>query len=812
MLDIRDFGADSSGAQDSSSALQQAIDAITSGTDVGPIFVPTGTFKIATPIVVKNAGGASPNQNPIRIVGTIGSTLNMTSGFVKSYTGSNNATVQPYDGTQLRVAATVTVNTRGSQNPVTYLIMYTYASASSESFASDIVTVTMPPDSTFTVSGLLAPPSGYTKINIYASTVNLTDANGTRSNGLIATITASPWTKQLTGMPTLTVGGTLPPSLTIPTQSPPAVGFVPADVGSFVVGPGIPSPTGIQAYISATSVLLSALPIANLTVPITINTPKVLTQGNGTLSLEHLAFEDVGGNDASAPAPFILATKTSLHVTDCSFTGVNTNFGNNIATVTGVSTTAGSNQVSFSGSAPGQALGAAVFCTSPTSDLLPFDTAITNVTTVGGTTTLTLSQNANGTVTNATFTLYYNAQDAIVLGGTSEVQDDSPNGGFAGYNTVVDGCRFQFIRRAVLFRSAANACVIRANNIGLGCAGGFTWEPAIDIEGGQMGASSNVVDGNVVEIQWYKTGIRVLGWSNTLTGNYLGDSGSTPGTITYLLGKQAWYNTVIGGTCDNGPIDQTINVYPHNTVIVGDRKVLFPLSAPILNNTSIDGANLYVYSLQIPSGVTASSTNSGGATTYTYQVTAVNPQGETLSSAAITVKNGTLPASGQYNRITIPYVVGAASYNVYGRISGSVGLLANVQETGNGASWTDFGFPTTPGSAPTGAVVGGNVTLGGRLATGQSSAAAALASNGTIKTANVGVARVAPAANVTGIILQAGTVAGQEVWVVNESGFTIQFAVNTTSHVADGAASVIPANSGRKFVWDSGTSYWYRAA
>ncbi len=92
-----------------------------------------------------------------------------------------------------------------------------------------------------------------------------------------------------------------------------------------------------------------------------------------------------------------------------------------------------------------------------------------------------------------------------------------------------------------------------------------------------------------------------------------------------------------------------------------------------------------------------------------------------------------------------------------------------------------------------------------------SASAAALAANGTISTAGVGVARIAPAANVTGIVLQAGVWAAQHVSVVNESAFTVQFAASG-SQVADGASDTIPALSARGFVWDTGTALWYRLA
>ncbi|MBV9688136.1 MAG: hypothetical protein JO202_00325 [Ktedonobacteraceae bacterium] len=107
-------------------------------------------------------------------------------------------------------------------------------------------------------------------------------------------------------------------------------------------------------------------------------------------------------------------------------------------------------------------------------------------------------------------------------------------------------------------------------------------------------------------------------------------------------------------------------------------------------------------------------------------------------------------------------------------------------------------------------------TVNGTIATVQSATATVLTNGATITTSGVGVARVAPGAAVTGIILQAGTLPGQEVWVINEAAAGNSVTFNTTpatANVADSATE--PAISGlqaRKFVWDSGTSLWYRAA
>jgi hypothetical protein len=97
----------------------------------------------------------------------------------------------------------------------------------------------------------------------------------------------------------------------------------------------------------------------------------------------------------------------------------------------------------------------------------------------------------------------------------------------------------------------------------------------------------------------------------------------------------------------------------------------------------------------------------------------------------------------------------------------------------------------------------------GGFAVGQSATAPVLATSGTITTSQIGAARVAPTGNVTGVILGAGTVAGQTITVVNEAAFSITMAAAATSHVADGVSTAIAANTAARFIWDSSTSLWY---
>jgi hypothetical protein len=86
-----------------------------------------------------------------------------------------------------------------------------------------------------------------------------------------------------------------------------------------------------------------------------------------------------------------------------------------------------------------------------------------------------------------------------------------------------------------------------------------------------------------------------------------------------------------------------------------------------------------------------------------------------------------------------------------------------------------------------------------------------LANNQQIPTRFQAMARVAPAANVTGVQLQGfNPNNGQLFTVVNNSAFTITFDVSATSKVADGTADVIAALSAAQFIWSSDAALWYR--
>lgn len=199
--------------------------------------------------------------------------------------------------------------------------------------------------------------------------------------------------------------------------------------------------------------------------------------------------------------------------------------------------------------------------------------------------------------------------------------------------------------------------------------------------------------------------------------------------------------------------------------------------------------------------------------------------GDNASTGQTAGACGQLSAASALANVASEVVVDIANYlgttffkNWLGRTIGVFGATASaIEEDLHSGYWAS----TSAISSITVSLSSGNFVTGSTItlwaesdASAQSSSAPAVASSGTISTAGLAVSRVAPAGAVTGVILQAGSYPGQMVWVVNESvaANTITFAASGTSNVADGTSDVINGLTGRRFVWDSVTSLWYRAA
>ena len=91
-----------------------------------------------------------------------------------------------------------------------------------------------------------------------------------------------------------------------------------------------------------------------------------------------------------------------------------------------------------------------------------------------------------------------------------------------------------------------------------------------------------------------------------------------------------------------------------------------------------------------------------------------------------------------------------------------------------------------------------------------STTADAVATGGTISTSGVTVARVAPTAAVTGVILEPGEYPGKRLTVVNEaaSADSVTFAAAGTSNVALGTSAVIAGQASLTLTWNPFLGLW----
>lgn len=121
----------------------------------------------------------------------------------------------------------------------------------------------------------------------------------------------------------------------------------------------------------------------------------------------------------------------------------------------------------------------------------------------------------------------------------------------------------------------------------------------------------------------------------------------------------------------------------------------------IENRSGYDGISVDSPAIAAPSGLTATPHATGGtlaAGTYSYEVTAVNGDGETTASASVTAT--TTGATGSV-ALAWTRVADGVTYKIYGRSAGSLGLIATVGsgDPDNPPHYTDSGAPA-PGAAP----------------------------------------------------------------------------------------------------------------
>lgn len=159
---------------------------------------------------------------------------------------------------------------------------------------------------------------------------------------------------------------------------------------------------------------------------------------------------------------------------------------------------------------------------------------------------------------------------------------------------------------------------------------------------------------------------------------------------------------------------------------------------------------------------------------------------------------------------TLSITAGAGGNGVTtGGVGGNLNITAGAAGTGGNAAGGSITL--TPG-AKTGSGVQGSVSVAGPLSS-PVTPVQSIDNGNTIALPTTGfnaLVACSTAVNKTGVILAAGTVAGQTICIINTTAAnSIAFAAAPGGRVADGASAVIPALRAMIFTWD-GTGLWYR--
>lgn len=156
---------------------------------------------------------------------------------------------------------------------------------------------------------------------------------------------------------------------------------------------------------------------------------------------------------------------------------------------------------------------------------------------------------------------------------------------------------------------------------------------------------------------------------------------------------------------NNAPVAPQISRFIQFSAYGSEDGAFEDLRYDFTGKVNVYGGPLKVKSLPTISGTFWSVTPTGsGATTYSYRVSALTHDGETLASVAKTCVNNATLSGSAYNTIAIAPHPGATAYKIYGRTSGSELLMktitvAEVADTSQ-VVWADTGSVTPSGAVP----------------------------------------------------------------------------------------------------------------
>lgn len=176
----------------------------------------------------------------------------------------------------------------------------------------------------------------------------------------------------------------------------------------------------------------------------------------------------------------------------------------------------------------------------------------------GGSTSSTPFIQTTNTSIHILFCMFYGntatnpTQDAIVCGGTGTTSDGGINAPYQGYHSLIFGCYFNRIQRALYGRTYANGIFFLCNTIWNGSGGNAAVEFLPVVSNSDSG---NTVEHNIIEMTNYVYGVRLRNQSigNRLGPNNFYDEGV--GTLAlYRIESGATFNKIIAGTHSDVPL------------------------------------------------------------------------------------------------------------------------------------------------------------------------------------------------------------------------------------------------------------------
>ena len=208
------------------------------------------------------------------------------------------------------------------------------------------------------------------------------------------------------------------------------------------------------------------------------------------------------------------------------------------------------------------------------------------------------------------------------------------------------------------------------------------------------------------------------GSSNVYENLILSVAGDSPSNGGDIIADIRYSNTTFGGFkisgADNG--GYVLRVDPNGNVMVGGNGSGSG-NLTVKQNISLTGGNITVQKLAVPANITCVPQGTAGSSTYRFQITALNDNGETTASTVCetTTGNATLDTTN-YVLLAWDPVGGATKYRVYGCAGAACTPTLDGDPEPHAASPTttfavvDSSFGVT--ALPTANTTGGNLAIG----------------------------------------------------------------------------------------------------